>query len=172
MDDGFQFPEDKTNVDGDTPLHHAAENGHLEVVRCLLAAGAEKDKDSGWYFPFVWLPSLVWFGKTMEHGSQFWSGLLFGSVSQHERSQDNNDGLTPLHHAALLGHAGVARCLLEAGADKDRGNFDGGTPMHDAAENGHVQVVRSLLDASANQDNGNCEGVTPLHLAARCHCQT
>ena len=34
----------KTNNNGDTPLHNASDNGHLEVVNVLVGAGAEVNK--------------------------------------------------------------------------------------------------------------------------------
>ena len=36
-----------SNETGDTPLHHAAKNGHLEIVHALLAAGANVDAIRG-----------------------------------------------------------------------------------------------------------------------------
>ena len=36
--------KDKSNADGATPLHAAASTGEVEVVRCLLAKGADCTK--------------------------------------------------------------------------------------------------------------------------------
>ena len=36
----------KTDNDGNTPLHGARSNGHFEVVNVLLAAGAEVDENN------------------------------------------------------------------------------------------------------------------------------
>lgn len=38
----------QTDVDGNTALHFAASNGHLMVVRTLLAAGADAEKKNAW----------------------------------------------------------------------------------------------------------------------------
>ena len=41
----LQWPLDPnvTDTDGETPLHHAARNGHLQPVQLLLEAFADKD---------------------------------------------------------------------------------------------------------------------------------
>ena len=45
----------KTNIDGDTPLHEASRRGHLEVVNVLVAAGAEVNKtNNGGGIPLHW----------------------------------------------------------------------------------------------------------------------
>ena len=36
--------KDAMTIRGATPLHWAVGNGHIEVVRVLLAAGAQKDR--------------------------------------------------------------------------------------------------------------------------------
>ena len=78
------------------------------------------------------------------------------------------DGVTALHMAAERGHAGVARTLIDAGADVDAGTRIGRyTPLHMAARDGHGAVVALLLDAGADPHAATTNsGVTALHLAA------
>ncbi|KAK4749971.1 hypothetical protein SAY87_027420 [Trapa incisa] len=75
---------------------------------------------------------------------------------------------TPLHLAALVGHATFVERLLELRPElASEQDSEKCTPLHLAAANGHVQVVRELLvvdkKALLMQDQ---EGRLPLHLAA------
>ena len=60
---------------------------------------------------------------------------------------------TALHIAAGAGHLGVAKALIEAGADvNNKEGIDnlGRTPLMMAAANGHTHVVMELIRAGAN----------------------
>jgi hypothetical protein len=73
---------------------------------------------------------------------------------------------TPLHLAAIAGHADAAALLLDRGADPEaRGRFDM-TPLHWAALAGQTDVVRLLLARGARVDARNLWAMTPLHEAA------
>jgi hypothetical protein len=77
-----------------------------------------------------------------------------------------NDNQTPLHLASRNGHVGVARTLVEAGANKEVSTSEGFKPLHLAAQNGHISVVKMLLEHSANTAARTSQGLTPLHSAA------
>lgn len=70
---------------------------------------------------------------------------------------------TPLHLAALGGHAEMVNLLLEAGSPVDPKDGRGRSPLHNAAIEGHAEVVRLLLAQSANLD---------ARTKARCACCT
>ena len=74
-------------------------------------------------------------------------------------------GFTPLHLAAVEGHADVATALLAAGAYIEAETEHGFTPLHYAAFRGQVDVVTALLAAGAYPEAEAEGGVTPLHLA-------
>ena len=79
------------------------------------------------------------------------------------------DGMTALHWAASNRDPGLARMLLDAGANVGAGTRIGHyTPIHVAAQAGAGEVVEILLGAGADPelptDVGG--GVRPLHLAA------
>lgn len=59
-------------------------------------------------------------------------------------SQSDNDGNTPLHLAAIYGHFGVAKLLLENGANPSLLNTEGDTP----AERANHPVIRQLLETA------------------------
>lgn len=84
-------------------------------------------------------------------------------------SKSDELGITPLHLAALHGHADAVRSLLAAGAGLavDALSAEGFSPLHNAALNGHAEVVRALLSAGASASQAHPCGPTALHLAAR-----
>jgi ankyrin repeat protein len=91
---------------------------------------------------------------------------------QHDRDavgERSFDGWTPLHLAAFMGHADVARVLLDHGADIEAvaKNGIGNRPLHAALAGKESPEVIDLLLARGADVNARAEAdVTPLHLAA------
>ncbi|NIS71741.1 MAG: hypothetical protein GTO12_23250 [Proteobacteria bacterium] len=80
-------------------------------------------------------------------------------------AKDNN-GWTPLHHAAALGHGEVIEFLLAKGTETNAKDKDGRTPLHYAAREGYGEVVKLLLAKGAEINAKTKYGWTPLHWAA------
>lgn len=79
---------------------------------------------------------------------------------------------TALIAAAHLGHDGVVRELIAAGAPLDHVNNLGWTALIEAVILGdggprHVETVRALAGAGARRDLADRDGVTPLEHARR-----
>ena len=56
----------------------------------------------------------------------------------------DENGHTPLHHAAARGREAVARVLLAAGAVRNATDDEGRTPLHLAANKSHTAMVALL----------------------------
>lgn len=84
----------------------------------------------------------------------------------------DNDGLTPLHHAAFMGHPESIRILFAHNADINAPDNDDWTPLHVAAVSGNFACLSLLISYGANvrasvgKIVGEIEGCTPLHCAA------
>uniref|UniRef100_A0A674C782 Ankyrin repeat and sterile alpha motif domain containing 1A n=1 Tax=Salmo trutta TaxID=8032 RepID=A0A674C782_SALTR len=167
---------------GYTPLHHAALNGHSEVVESLLRNEALTNiADNKGCYP---LHLAAWKGdqrivrllihqgpshpKLNEQSSSVEHKELkrCGPFDLHINAK-NNDNETPLHCAAQYGHTQVVRLLLEELTDPTMRNNKFETPLDLAALYGRLEVVKLLLTAHPNLLSCNTKKHTPLHLASR-----
>jgi len=112
-------------------LRTAAEENQAEVVRYLLAAGAEIDTPWG-----DAMSAAASGGHT-----QIVRILLAAGANIHNR-EDN-----ALSSAAMNGHIETVRCLIDAGADV---HASADAPLCLAASRGHVAVARILIAAGAD----------------------
>ncbi len=144
----------------DLPLYWASLEGHLEVAKLLVSAGAR-----------VNLPNCM--QATALHAAAT-SGHLRVMEYLIGRGADVNAsdhlGTTPLMAAASRGHIEAVAFLLSKGACTATVTAEGYTAMHTAAENGHTNIVETLLHAGVPpmfQEAGteNCVPC-PLFLAA------
>src|SRR5262245_40698689 len=78
------------------------------------------------------------------------------------------DGFTPLHLAAYFGQEGMARILLDRGADPNAvsRNTMALRPLHSASVSRAFEIVRDLLAHGADANAKQHGGWTPLHAAA------
>jgi len=149
---------DTRDEDGETPLHIAAREGHLQAVKQLVALGANINASSDYGAP---LDRAALRGHTevirflLEHGAIAASQRYWGR--------------TPLHEAARMGHTDAVKLLLDHGSPVDSIDRYGNdrTPLHAAIFPGAKEVVRLLLKYGANINHRNNWGATPLHMAAR-----
>jgi hypothetical protein len=77
------------------------------------------------------------------------------------------DGNTPLHVAALEGHAAVAQALLDQHAPINARGLRDETPLHMAMYEAHHDLAELLLANQADINAQSASGETPLHVAAR-----
>ena len=86
-------------------------------------------------------------------------------IGQGHHNRDDN-GETPLYHAARTGSLRQVKQLLAKGADPNAANAKGLTPLHQAAYWGETDIVELLLKSGADPKADNGKGWTPLHSAA------
>ena len=113
----------KAQVGGNaTALHFSSEQGHLEVIRILLANGMDVNVKARDTIP-LHLAALNGRLDVVE--------LLLDSDA--DMNAKNQQGGTPLHLAAQEGHQDVVATLLDHGADVNaRGGENLATPLHSA----------------------------------------
>ncbi len=146
---------------GRTPLHVAAFARQREVIRVLVKAGADihlLDKDR---YDAVTIASVADDEETLR------TLLALGASAKQVTSR--YDG-TALIAAAHLGHDGVVRQLIAAGAPLDHVNNLHWTAAIEAVVLGdggprHQKTLQALIAAGANLKLADRHGNTPLQLA-------
>ncbi|CAG9861269.1 unnamed protein product [Phyllotreta striolata] len=173
-----------------TPLMEAASAGHLDIVRLLVAHGADVNAQST-------------SGNTpLMYGCAGGHTEVVKFLLEHDANVEdhNENGHTPLMEAASAGHVGLAkillshgaginthsnefkesaltlacykghldmvRFLLEAGADQEHKTDEMHTALMEASMDGHVEVARLLLDSGAQVNMPTDSFESPLTLAA------
>ena len=77
--------------------------------------------------------------------------------------ESGRNNRTALHFAAAAGQTGVAKLLIQNGADVNvRNDGDGSTPLHYAATEGHADIARLLIASGANLEAVDQADQTPL----------
>jgi uncharacterized protein len=81
--------------------------------------------------------------------------------------QQDNEGKTPLLHAAAAGQTTACEVLLQKGVNVHLRDFEDNSPIMVAAERGHLPVLNLLLRAGAKVNDLRSDRATPLLLAAQ-----
>jgi ankyrin repeat protein len=123
---------------GNTPLHTAAQLGDLELVKKLLAKGADPNARNA---------------KTL-------AGAPMRGPFRPPAGE-----ITPLHAAARANQLEIVKALLAAGADPNLKGEDGTTLLMQAAGSANVEVVKLVFDLDSDVKAVTASGGTIVHAA-------
>ncbi|CAL5416341.1 unnamed protein product [Camellia sinensis] len=127
------------NIDGETPLHIAAREGHLDIVKALIECAKRLDHEE------------------VESGG--------GAAKEMLRAQ-NKDNDTALHMAVRNRHSGVVELLTKEDPEFTHPpNNAEETPLYLAAERQYNDVVSMILTNCKSPAYGGPKGQTALHAA-------
>jgi ankyrin repeat protein len=146
---------------GRTPLHVATFMRQRQAVRMLIDAGADTAALDNDRYDAVTIASVADDEDTLR--------VLLELGASAKLTTSRYDG-TALIAAAHLGHDGVVRQLIAAGAPLDHVNNLHWTALIESIVLGdggprHVATLRALVDAGANTQLTDRQGRTPLALA-------
>jgi ankyrin repeat protein len=148
---------DVADETGATPLWVSAYNGSPEIVAQLIQAGANPD-------------AALRTGETplmtaAENGNLEVVNILLSADSD-VAAVETRRGQSALMWAVAEGHPGVARALIENGADVMQQSFAGYTPLHFASQNNSLDSAKALLSMDADVNETAKDKMSPLLLAA------
>ncbi len=154
-------PLDARDGHGRTPIHVAAFARQREALRTLAKAGADLNLLEGDRYDAVTIAAVADDEETLR------TLLALGASAKQTTSR--YDG-TALIAAAHLGHDGVVRQLIAAGAPLDHVNNLHWTAVIESIVLGsggprHQSTLKALIDAGANLRLADRNGKTPLQLA-------
>ena len=181
---------DSVNHDGKTALFLACENGHEEVVKVLLASGANPNKSTSIersgragdtpvaiasrkrYSNIVEelkKQGAVTLGEKDGASLEMINKMRTMSAEQIKSLIDvknlNQIGGTLLNYAAGTNRTDVMELLLKNGVDPAHVSPDGDSPLHYAALSGSIDAVNMLLDRKVDTNFQNADGCGPLYNA-------
>jgi ankyrin repeat protein len=174
----------KTDTIGTTPLHAAVQTGKVELVKALLAHGANPNAlmtkappplrgDFVDYNRYVGATPFWLAAAARVPNVEILRALVSSGADPHLTVRD---GTTPLmaavgmvqNDARLAAEASaleVVKVLVEIGADVNALGRTGQTALHGAARSGWNSVVQFLVDHGARLDIKDRQGRTPLAIA-------
>lgn len=146
---------------GRTPLHVATFARQADAIRALAQAGTDLNALENDRYDAVTIAAVADDEETLR--------LLLSLGASAKLVTSRYDG-TALIAAAHLGHDGVVRQLIAAGAPLDHVNNLHWTAVIEAVVLGdggarHQATLKALLDAGANARLADREGRTPVELA-------
>jgi ankyrin repeat protein len=146
---------------GRTPLHVATFARQRECIRALARAGAALDLLENYRYDAVTIPAVTDDEETLR--------VLLSLGASARQVTSRYDG-TALIAAAHLGHVGVVKQLIAAGAPLDHVNNLHWTAVIEAIVLGdggsrHVETLRALVTAGASTELTDRQGLTPVALA-------
>ena len=122
--------QDKNPPAGDywnktTPLHLAAQSGHLDVIEYMSSFVKDINQADSYGWTPIHLAAeyghidvVKWYTKNLDDPNP---GLL---------SNDEFNGSTPMHSAAKNGHFDIVKFLASLLTDKNPSDDNGATPLH------------------------------------------
>lgn len=137
---------------GKTPLHFAAEGGHLDVVDFLLSKGAEVDARNA-------------DDETPLHYAAGYSHMdVIKRLLEAESNvnAESKAGDTPLLYVRFMLRKEVAEILIDSGADVNARNDAGESLLQAAFSRGRADLVDFLLERGAGIDTEGPEGARLL----------
>jgi ankyrin repeat protein len=135
-------------------LGHAAQEGHIEIIKLLLDWGADIEGGT----------SLSPLTCAAYKGHDDAVRLLIERGANKEA--DIGQAGTALFQASSKGHLSTVRLLLEHDADVNAKTEKRATPLLIATAGGHLNVVVHLIEAGADLECTDRSGDTALHHAA------
>ncbi|XP_062240628.1 ankyrin repeat and death domain-containing protein 1B [Platichthys flesus] len=152
----YEMASMKPNKRGDTPLHLAARNGHLDATHLLLLSFDTRDE--------VNMDGETALYQAADNAHEECVLALL------EAGCDPNIATTvncsALHPVSERGDRSLVQVLLEYQAQTDFQNQNLEVPLHLAVTNSHIPVIHSLLQAGCNVNVTNKRSQTVMHLAA------
>ena len=171
-----------------SPLSHAAENGHERVVQILLDKGAEPNlADKSGRTALLWAvlnehrvvaeQLLARGADVQKRDNARWTALLF-AVRNRSTSMANlllemgadvsatiRGGYTTLHLAIFFGAPALIRLLVQKGASMSIRSSNENTPLEYAVRCKDVSIVELLLDLGASFSTSFPRAWTAIHEA-------
>ncbi|CUG44955.1 ankyrin repeat protein, putative [Bodo saltans] len=141
-----------------TPLHVAAAQGSLEMVRMIASASTEAvfAVTSAKLTPMMFA-AMAGHCEVMAY---------FVSISEEQINAVDDLGKSALHFAMKSGSIEAVKLLVDHGASVNLADKEDVSPLMEAVSGGNQEIVKLIIDAGADVNARNRMGVSPLMFAA------